>query len=395
MLGEILYMLFDICRIFLLEIWHLIKYLWHHPKVLLLTIILLAVITFQFYRLSSPGSMLGNNGLDIAATQDIFRGHLFPAGPTAPGSSYATGPLYYYLVLPFVWIFGQSGTIVMVEIFTFATIYLFFFTGRRFFNKDAGLFSATLYAISTFVLTSSRESAIAAIIPFFVLLFFYMFYCAIGNAKPAKYFILTGFFLGLCIQLNSFALFFLVILVLYTFFGEWLMHEQILIKATLKYYALIVLGLILGIFPMILADIPDNFANSKQMFQASYGAIVPAISQPIQYASAVLDGSFRTFMQVVFNMPSHENLAALPTNLLIFWQVFGLLMTLGALALLAIYRNRFVIMLLGSWTIFGLLFFGVFSNANMYHLSSFYPIPFLLIGNVLGYIYRLFYQDPW
>lgn len=173
MIEEIFSMLFSLIGIMFVSMWYLLKltviYLWRHPRVLLLTLIVLFVTFFQFYRLSANGSTLGTDPSDVAAAKEIVSGHIFITGPKDASGSYATGPLYYHLATPFLWLFGgqATGIIVMVEFVILITVYLLFNMGKNFFiSKEAGLFAAALYAVSSLVITNARASAIPVLILF-------------------------------------------------------------------------------------------------------------------------------------------------------------------------------------------------------------------------------------
>lgn len=400
MLEEIFSMLFDIFKIMFMELWLLFKstvvYLWHHPRVLLLTLIVLFVTFFQFYRLSASGSQLSTDRSEIPAVQKIIAGYPFIPGPQADNGNYTMGPLYYHIAMPFVVASSGDpiGIIIMVEMFSIAIVYLLFHIGKNFFSKEAGLFAAALYAVSALFIDYARMSALPVLMLFFTLLLMLMTFNAIGNAKPIKYFILSGFFLGLCIQLNSFALVLGIIIFIYFFFAEWLMNGFIMWKTTFKHDAFFFLGAFIGLFSYLMADYPMRFANIAGMFAATFGTI-PQTAQSLgsSYFAKLLQIFLQLFSQVIFNFPTPDKLSLLQTNQLILWELFISAFVLAAFYLLAVYRNRFIILLLGLWLIGGGLSFNLYNGTNAFHLTYLFPLSFLLIGNVLGFIYRSFTQD--
>lgn len=49
--------------------------------------------------------------------------------------------------------------------------------------------------------------------------------------------------------------------------------------------------------------------------------------------------------------------------------------------------------MLGLWLIPGIFFYTLYPKGQDYHFTYFFPLSFLLIGNVLGFIYKSFEQD--
>jgi 4-amino-4-deoxy-L-arabinose transferase-like glycosyltransferase len=96
-------------------------------------------------------------------------------GPgTSIGNMYL-GPLYYYLMAPFLLIFNFSpaGPAIGVAILSILTIWLIWFVSRKWFGKFPALITAFLYALSPAVIIYSRSSWNPNIMPFFALLTIY------------------------------------------------------------------------------------------------------------------------------------------------------------------------------------------------------------------------------
>ena len=141
---------------------------------------------------------------------NILHGHLTLLGPTSSVGGFFLGPVYYYFMAPFLWLFNYNpvGPAVMVGLFGVATVWLVYKTGKEFFNASVGLVAAFLYSISPVVIAYSRSSWNPNLMPFFTLLALYVLYKAV-NRKGAggREFIVCGILLGILMQLHYLATF--------------------------------------------------------------------------------------------------------------------------------------------------------------------------------------------
>ncbi len=145
---------------------------------------ILAIGAFlRLYRIGEYMTFLGDEGRDaIIVRRLITKGDLILIGPgTSIGNMYL-GPLYYYLIAPFLLLANYSplGPSVMVALFGMATIFLVWWVGREWFPSTSsgqvavgGLIAAFLYAISPTVIIYSKSSWNPNIMPFFALLTIY------------------------------------------------------------------------------------------------------------------------------------------------------------------------------------------------------------------------------
>ena len=99
-------------------------------------------------------------------------------GPTSSVGGFFLGPIYYYFMAPFLWLFNYNpvGPAVMVALFGIATVWLIYKFCKDFFNAKVGLMAALLYAISPLVIAYSRSSWNPNPLPFFSLLTFISLY---------------------------------------------------------------------------------------------------------------------------------------------------------------------------------------------------------------------------
>ena len=96
------------------------------PLILLIAILVIAT-GFRLYRVRDYLVFLGDEGRDALVWKRMIVDHKFTLlGPTASVGGFYLGPIYYYLTLPFVWIWGLDpvGPVYFVAILGIATVYL-------------------------------------------------------------------------------------------------------------------------------------------------------------------------------------------------------------------------------------------------------------------------------
>src|SRR3989338_4039144 len=113
------------------------KYL---PLFILILIISIAAF-FRLYRIREYIAFLGDEGRDVLVVKRMIVDHKFTLlGPITSVGSIYMGPAYYYLMIPFLWLFGLDpvGPAVMVAMAAVATVYVVYRTGRDFFGPVTG-----------------------------------------------------------------------------------------------------------------------------------------------------------------------------------------------------------------------------------------------------------------
>src|SRR5437867_99432 len=111
---------------------------------IILFLILVIASIFRLYRIGDYMTFLGDEWRDVLVVYNILHGHFTLLGPTASVGGFFLGPIYYYFMTPFLWIFNYDpvGPAVMVALFAIATVGLVYFVGNSFFGKKAGLIAA-------------------------------------------------------------------------------------------------------------------------------------------------------------------------------------------------------------------------------------------------------------
>ena len=149
-------------------------------RIIFLILILLLAAFLRLYRISDYMTFLGDEGRDVLIAKGILEGDFTLLGPRSSAGDFFMGPAYYYMITPFLWLsqLDPVGPAIMVALFSVATVYLIYLVGKKFFDTDAGLFAAGLYAVSPLVINYSHSSWNPNVLPFFALLLVYTIYSA-------------------------------------------------------------------------------------------------------------------------------------------------------------------------------------------------------------------------
>lgn len=224
--------------------------------VLILFLILSLSFFLRFYRLRDYIIFLGDQGRDVWIVKKmVLDGKFTLLGPVASVGGFYLGPLYYYLITPFLLLsnFDPIGPAIFPALLGSLTpIVLFFYLKKR-YSVLTSLISAFLYAISPILIKYNRFSWNPNVVPFFSLIFFITFESFL-ETKKKKYAILTGFLLGCLFQLHYLAFIFIPVA-----FIMLLLKDRLL--PTLKSSLYVFFGVIVGWFPFILYEVRHKMQN--------------------------------------------------------------------------------------------------------------------------------------
>lgn len=360
---------------------------------IILILILLLAAFLRLYRISDYMTFLGDEGRDVLVAKGIIEGDFTLLGPRSSAGDFFMGPAYYYMITPFLWLFKLDpvGPAVMVALFGIATVFLIYIVAKKFFDTRAALFASALYAVSPLVLNYSHSSWNPNVLPFFALLMLFMVYKSIATAKSWKYFIFSGFLLGICMQLHYLSLFLAVILIVYIFFADWLMNNRIQMLTTMKHYMLLLIGFLLGFSAFIAFEIRHGFPNIQAISKFIFGDTLNKESEiGATYFGTITDVFFRIFARLIVDFPTPEKFMNFPLMTLQLWGLFAMMIAVASIVSLFLIKNKFVTMLLAMWLFLSVLFFGFYKKEIYDYLFTFlFPLPFLLVGNLLSRLYDI------
>ncbi|MGB9911247.1 MAG: ArnT family glycosyltransferase [Microgenomates group bacterium] len=332
-------------------------------ETIFLILILLLASFLRFYRISDYMIFLGDEGRDVLIVKRMIVDHKFTLlGPIASVAPFHLGPIYYYLMLPFLWIFNLNpvGPAIMVALFGVATVFLVYLTGKKFFSSFVGLIASFLYAISPLVIIHSRSSWNPNVVPFFALLSIYLL--KLEEEKKKIYCLgIVGFLLGICLQLHYICVFLIAIVVSYFLF---FMPQR---KKIISYFYLLG-GFVLGWSPFLAFEFRHNFVNLKNLYWFLTSG--EKVGMEKNFWIIVKDVFIRSFNDLV--VAKNDILL----KILIFLFIFLFLKLITQ-------KNKNYIFLF-LWFLGGVFLFGFFRGTiHSYYLVFMFPAPFLIIGLIL------------
>jgi len=357
-------------------------------KIILFVVILLAAF-LRLWRLPEYMTFLGDEGRDALAVKHVIVDHRFRLiGPVTSIGNMYLGPLYYYLILPAMFIFKLSpvGPALMVAVLGIITVYLIYLFGKEWIGEKGAMIAAFLYAISPTVIIYSRSSWNPNVMPFFALLSLF----GIWRVWQKRQFIwlpILGITLSFCIQSH-----YLGLLIFPTVFIFWLITliEMVKKKEKLKTFflqtlLLLVLFGFLTVLPLVWFDLRHGSINAnafKEFFTVRqttvnlkpYKAIPKFVDLTVQVFTRLISGKDAFWGPIV---------SGLTFLFLLIFLVFDIFKkkTKGFLK-----ENKGIIFLF-VWFLVGLFGLGNYKqNIYDHYFGFFFPVPFLFIGWLLARI---------
>lgn len=347
---------------------------------------ILAVASFlRLYRIAEYMTFLGDEGRDVLIVKQILEGEFTLLGPRSSAADFYYGPIYYYLITPFLWLFKYDpvGPAVFIGVLGVITVYLVFIVGRRFFGSAAGLIAGLLYALSPVVISYSHSSWNPNPLPLVSLLVLFILYLAIKTPSVWK-FLLVGLLLGIAMQLQYLALFLIAIVGFYMFFGTFIQEKKNFFVEFIKRLLSIGIGFIIGWSPFLAFEVLHGFPNLRTLFNlltGKYGETVGSNTTPIQQ---ILEVFFKLFGRLVTTYPLTDLRRIYESQDLYFWYlatlVLGIVSVLGIIKI----KDMLVKLLFFCWIVIGISLFAFYKkDIYDYYLGFMFTLPFLLIGNLI------------
>lgn len=365
---------------------------WHH---ILLVCIVFVAAYLRLYKISEYMTFLGDEGRDMLVVKHMIVDHKFTLlGPTASVGGFFLGPIYYYFMLPFVWVSGlnPASAAVMVGLFGIATVILLYKTGKDMCDVFVGLIASLLYSISPVVIAYSRSSWNPNIVPFFALALIYLLWLT-GKQMSKRSLFLIGLVLGIGIQLHYLFLF------LFFVVGAWfLLYGRS--KNNLSVYGFGVLGFLLGYAPFLAFELRHGFPNTISIVRFLLAGNDTGFLWS-KFITIVTDVSYRLFGRLIFRFPPPEQLVSLPLVSRVVWESIIKFSLWSSVSMVICYclgllRPAWVkkgdsgkawlraMVLLALWFFIPLVLFGFYKKGIYdYYFGIFFPLPFLFMAILL------------
>ncbi len=352
-----------------------------------LLVILVVGAFFRLYKISDYMTFLGDEGRDVMVAKGILQGDLTLLGPRASAGDFFLGPIYYYMIAPFLLLtkLDPVGPAIMVALFGIVTVGLVYYVGKTFFGRKAGMIASSLYAISPLVVAYSRSSWNPNLMPFFSLLLLFLIIKAV-KSQSIRLFVLVGFLLGIAIQLHYLTVFLGVIVFFFVVIGEVMHKKKALIMRYLSHGASLFIGFLVGLAPFLLFEIRHGFPNIVTIFKFIFEDNTTKLYSPGQsFLGNIWDVSFRLFGRLITKFPPPEQINLTEHLDLRIWQIATVVLAIFSIAALYRAKDKLKVLLLSLWLFFGVLLFGIYKKPIYdYYLGFMFPLPFLLVGNFLS-----------
>lgn len=355
----------------------------------ILAIVILAAF-LRLYRISDYMTFLGDEGRDVLIAKGILEGHFTLLGPRASAGDFFTGPLYYYLMAPFLWLFHLDpvGPAVMIALIGIATVFLIYKVSKEFFGFKAAIVASALYAVSPLVIAYSRSSWNPNPMPFISLLTLYLSFKAI-KTPTFKKFLGIGFLLGIALELHYIAVFLIIIVGTFLLSGYYIKNKAIEIPKILKQYFIVLLGFLIGMSPFLGFELRHGFPNTKTIFSFIFSTTLrTSYGDNISFIEIVKDVFFRLFGRLVTTFPPKEQLGFFDHNIIFLWQLATLILGLLSVFFIFSKKDKLTKLFFEIWILFGILLFGFYKKPIYdYYFGFMFPLPFMLIGSFLSQVY--------
>lgn len=331
-----------------------------------LVIILIFAALLRFYNLSDYLRFLGDEGRDALVVKRMIVDRKFTLlGPTASVGGFYTGPVYYYFMLPFLWLFRLDpvGPAFMAALFGTASVLLIYFFMRDLVNSKAGLLSALFLAISPKMIEISRFSWNPNPVPFFSLMAIY----AVYKRKA----LLAGILVGILVQLHYINLVFIPIV------GLSFLSFSLSIKEKIKSLIWVSGGFIVGISMFLAFEIRHGFPNTQNVLEFIFRNGATVAPRTTNFGELFIEIYRRTFENIFYisNSPLF--------NLLIYSMLIAFIIWLWK------YRKKTGVLFV--WLFVGSMGLGFYRGTLYEHYFNFlYVLPFIILGIILSRHYLLF-----
>lgn len=372
-----------------MKIFKKLKELISDDKFLLFTIILAGAL-LRLYRIRDYMVFLGDEGRDMLVIYNILHGHLTLLGPTASVGGFFLGPIYYYMITPFLWLsnYDPVGPSIMVALFGLATIVLVYKIGKEFFNKATALIASLLFAVSPIVVSFSRSSWNPNVMPFFTLATLYTLYKGVLK-KSLPILFVSGVLFGVTMQIHYLATFVGVIIFLYlTILG---LRGKYYFELA-KQYATYFFGFVIGLSPFFMFEARHDFTNTRNVINFVFkSGETGAGGNFFNIVGLVLT---RLFGGLVLSFPLKQDFFFYQDNILSLWLLISFLIAILSVGYF-LFRfikdkdkfSKFLIIFL--WFFIGVILFGFYKKPIYdYYLGFMFPLPFLLVGFYFSHLLK-------
>ncbi len=349
-----------------------------HQIIALISILFVAAV-LRLYKIREYLTFLGDQGRDVLVIKRMLLDHeLTLLGPITSVGSIFLGPLYYYLMAPFLYLahFDPVGPAIMIVIFSLLTIVVLYKICIEYFSFPTFLFAAILYSTSPLVLIHSRFSWNPNAVPLFALLTIYAL-CKVVVDGNDRWLFVVGLCLGALLQFHYLTLIFVPIIGICLFLRG---------KINWKYYGFLAVGIGITLFPFLLFELRHGFINTQTAlrFVSKTDATGPTHIAFRDFAHHLNDVFIRLFWRLVVIKNAEITkvfIISLFAGLFMWWQSIK--------EKKQMLKTKSAFLVLGSWFLVGIFLYSLYQGAVYdYYFVTMFPLPFLMTGIALTYLWQ-------
>ncbi|OGD57023.1 hypothetical protein A3I57_02270 [Candidatus Beckwithbacteria bacterium RIFCSPLOWO2_02_FULL_47_23] len=218
---------------------------------------MIAVLTLlagflRLYRLEPSLQFLGDQGRDALVMYRLLAHGDFPfIGPITSVGGFYLGPLYYYLMAPFLWLarFNPVGPAAATAVLGIVTVPLLYWVAKKLFSHRVGLWAAGLYALAYIPISETRSAWNPNLMPLAALGIIYGF--------QTRNLLLAAVSLGAALQLHY----------MIVFLAPVILWQVFLVRKKVKELLIALVILLLMMTPLILFEVKNNWLNVKGLME--------------------------------------------------------------------------------------------------------------------------------
>ncbi|MBP6994157.1 glycosyltransferase family 39 protein [Candidatus Woesebacteria bacterium] len=175
----------------------------HWKELIAVCSVMIVAILLRMHHVDQLAVFLSDQAIDSFAVKDILSGHLTLLGPRASVGQFFNGPIVYYLMAPFYFVFSSdpiAGTFfqIVLQIMTIPFLYML---SKRFGDMATGLVSLFLFALSPLLIEYSRATFNSYPAIFFTTV---VLYIISAKSPRTTMVLLAGVLTGMLVQMHYF-----------------------------------------------------------------------------------------------------------------------------------------------------------------------------------------------
>ena len=343
----------------------------HKGEVLVVFLILVIGAFCRLYKIDEYMMFLGDEGRDVTVVRRFLKyGDLMFVGPgTSVGNMYL-GPIYYYYMAPWLWLWHYSpvGPAVGVALLGVATIWFLWHVTRLWTKSPlvAGAV-AVLYAVSPVVIYYSRSSWNPNIMPFFALLLVFSLW-KVWAEKKWRWLLVGSLAFAVTLQSHYLALLLFPVIAMVI----------VKVRPPFRFLLLAAGCLLILMSPLFLFDYKHNWRN------------VMAVWDFFSRSDSDIKFKLGVFLPRLWSVWEKLNIRLLAGTSVFWGKVSAVVLLLGLVRVFSKPLNS-KYYLLAIWLASGLVGLALYKRDVYDHYLGFmFPLPFILLGVVLNNMKKVY-----